>query len=397
MLGGETILPFEKALETVLNSAHQLGTEHVEVAHAANRVLAEDVKSDIDIPPFDKSAMDGFACRRADLANELTVVETIPAGHVPTKTIGVNQCAKIMTGGMVSQGADCVFMKEYVETCTENAVRFVGEKTADNICQKGEDIRAGDIVLRKGTLLKPQHIAVLASVGKTQPLVAKRPRVAVIATGNELVEPGCKPEPSQIRDSNSLQLSVQIESIGAVTASYGIAKDMDKAIDSMFEKAVEENDVVIISGGVSVGDFDLVPDILKQNGVELMFEKIAIKPGKPTVFGFCDEAFCFGLPGNPLAAFVIFELLVKPFLYKLMGHDYRHHDIRMPLGESIKRKKTKRQRWFPVAITQAGTVKPVEYHGSAHISALCGADGLINIGVGVAEIEKAAIVRVRLI
>ncbi|MHC4462625.1 MAG: molybdopterin molybdotransferase MoeA [Planctomycetota bacterium] len=391
------MLPFEKAFETVLNSARPLGMERVDLANAANRILAEDVQSDEDMPPFNKSAMDGFACRRADLANELTAVEIIPAGHVPTKTIGVKQCAKIMTGGMVPPGADCVFMKEYVEICTENTVRFVGEKTADNICQKGEDIRADDLVLRKGTLLKPQHVAVLASVGNTQPLVAKRPRVAVIATGNELVEPVSKPDLSQIRNSNSLQLSVQIESIGAVATSCGIAKDMDKAIDSMFEEAVEENDVVIISGGVSVGDFDLVPDILKQNGVELMFEKIAIKPGKPTVFGLCDEAFCFGLPGNPLATFVIFELLVKPFLYKLMGYHYKHHDIRMPLGDSIKRKKTKRQRWFPVAITEMGTVKPVEYHGSAHISSLCSADGLMSIDIDVAEIEKGTMVPVRLI
>ncbi len=157
------MLPFEKALETVLNSACQLGTERIDFSYALNRILAEDVKSDMDIPPFNKSAMDGFACRRADLSNELTMVETIPAGYVPQKAIGANQCSKIMTGAMVPNGADCVVMKEYVETPTENTVRFVGEKTADNICQKAEDIRVSDIVLQKGIKLRPQHIAVLAS------------------------------------------------------------------------------------------------------------------------------------------------------------------------------------------------------------------------------------------
>lgn len=391
------MLSFEEAFEIALSSAGQLGAERVNISRALNRVLAEDVESDMDLPPFNKSAMDGFACQRADLANELTIVETIPAGQVPTKTVGKNQCAKIMTGSMVPAGADCVVMKEYIESPTENTVRFIGEKTADNICRKAEDIKVGDIVLRKGTLLKPQHIAVLASVGNTQPLVAKRPRVAVIATGTELVEPASKPELSQIRNSNSFQLTVQIESAGAVAKYYGIAGDTDEAIDSLFKKALDQNDVVLISGGVSVGDFDFVPRILKQNNIDLLFDKIAIKPGKPTVFGVSEKAYCFGLPGNPVSTFVLFEILVKPFLYKLMGHDYKPHNIRMPLGESVKRKKTKRQRWLPMAITQSGTVKPVEYHGSAHISSLCAADGLTRIDVGVGEIEKGTMMEVRLI
>ena len=390
------MLVFDEALKIVLSSAHSLGAEHVNIANAMGRVLAEDIESDIDMPPFDKSAMDGYACQRADLGKELTVIETIPAAYVPKKTIQPGQCAKIMTGGMVPEGADCVIMKEYVEMPAENTIRFVGEKTANNICKRAEDIKAGDIVLHKGTLLKPQHIAVLASVGCARPLVAKRPKVAVVATGNELVEPTFKPGPARIRNSNSFQLTAQIEGVGAIATNYGIVSDTDKAIDSMFKKAVKENDVVIISGGVSVGDFDLVPGILRQNGFELLFEKIAIKPGKPTVFGLLDNVYCFGLPGNPVSMFVLFEILVKPFLYKLMGHNYRHPNIRMPLDETIRIKKPDRQRWLPAAITKAGTVKPVEYHGSAHIGSLCDAGGLISIDAGVAEVEKGTIVLVRL-
>jgi molybdopterin molybdotransferase len=391
------MLSFEQALDTVLSSARPLGSERVGITDAANRVLAEDIKSDIDIPPFNKSAMDGYACRRADLANELAVVEIIPAGYAPTKSVGPNQCAKIMTGSVVPEGADCVVMKEYIETPTKDTVRFVGEETRDNICEKGEDIKAGDIVLHKGTLLKSQHIAVLASVGRTRPIVSKMPRVGVIATGSELVDPACAPEPSQIRNSNSFQLAAQVESMGAIATDYGIAEDTKNGIDSILKKALAANDVVIVSGGVSVGDFDLVPGILRQNDIDLLFESVAVKPGKPSVFGVSEEIYCFGLPGNPMSTFVQFEILIKPFLYKLMGHDYNCRDVRIPLDESIERKKTERQAWFPVTITEAGTARLIEYHGSAHISSLCCADGLVSVDVGVAEVEKGTIVPVRLI
>lgn len=391
------MLPFEEAFEKTLSSARQLGTERIEFSCALNRVLAEDVKSDIDMPPFNKSAMDGFACRRADLNNELTVVEIIPAGYVPQKAIEKNQCSKIMTGGMVPKAADCVIMKEYVESLTENTIRFTGKNTADNICQKAEDIRAGDVVLHKGTVLKPQHIAVLASVGNTQPLVASKPTVAVIATGSELIEPSGKPEAAQIRNSNSFQLAAQIENMGATAVNYGVAGDTVDEIDIVLNKALRQSDVVIVSGGVSAGDFDFVPGIFKKNNIEMLFEKIAIKPGKPTVFGVLEDSYCFGLPGNPVSTFVLFEILVKPFLYKLMGCDYKPLNVHMLLDKSLISKKAKRQRWLPVAITKKGTVKPVEYHGSAHINSLCNTDGLVCMDVGAAEIKKGTSTAVRLI
>lgn len=391
------MLTFEKALDTVLSSVRPLGSERVDIADASNRILAENVKSDMNIPPFNKSAMDGYACRRMDLANELTVIETIPAGYVPTKALQANQCSKIMTGGMVPKGADCVIMKEYVETIVENTVRFIGEQTKDNICRQAENIKAGDIVLRKGTIISSQHIAVLASVGNTQPLVAAMPKIGVIATGDELVEPASQPEPSQIRNSNSFQLAAQIGNAGAIATNYGIARDATNIIDSVFKKAARENNVVIISGGVSVGDFDFVPEMLRRNNIDLLFEKIAVKPGKPTVFGVSQEIYCFGLPGNPVSTFVLFEVLVKPFIYKLMGHVYKPLNVRMPMGERVTIKKAKRQKWLPVTITNEGTVMLVEYHGSAHISSLCSADGLISVDVGVTEVKADVPVSVRLI
>lgn len=389
------MLPFEQAFRTVLDSARELGTERVGIEQATNCILGEDVKSDIDIPPFNKAAMDGYACRREDLSYELEIIETIPAGCTPEKEIGPKQSSKIMTGSVVPHGADCVIMKEYVEMRRENTIRFVGKETADNICQKGEDVRAGDIVLRKGTLLRAQHIAVLASVGHNEPLVAKRPRAAVIATGDELVEPASQPGPSQIRNSNGFQLYAQVENTGAIAANYGIAKDTTKAIDSMFKQAFDENDVVIVSGGVSVGDFDLVPQILRRNNFELLFERVAVKPGRPTVFATSENTYCFGLPGNPVSSFVMFELLIKPFLYKMMGHDFKPAFTRARLDETIRRKKTERDSWLPVLFTQGRKIARINYHGSAHINALCEADGLLCMPAGVAEIKEGTSVAVR--
>jgi molybdopterin molybdotransferase len=391
------MLPFDEALKIVLDSAHKLGSERVDIARAANRILAEDVESDMDMPPRDRSVFDGYACRREDLANELKIIETIRAGMPPKKTIGPNQCAKIMTGATVPKGANCVFMVEFAETPTAGTVRFTGEKTDDNIRPQGRDIKAGQVVLRCGTRIRPQDIAVLATVGHAEVLVARKPTIGIIATGDELVEPHSKPSPWRLRNSNSPQLAAQLESVGTAVTDYGIAKDRTDEIDQIFKKAAAENDVVLLSGGVSMGDFDLVPGILKKNNIELLFEKIALKPGKPTVFGISENLYCFGLPGNPVSTFAVFELLVKPFLYKLMGHDYAPPNVQMPVDESIRRKDTERRGWIPVAITDAGTLRKVEYHDSGHINALCGADGLVCMDVGVAEIPKGTIVQIRLI
>jgi len=178
------MIAFDDAFEIMMGPARRLGTERVGIERALNRVLAENVASDIDMPPFNKSAMDGFACRRADLANELTIIETIPAGLVPKKVIVQNQCAKIMTGAVVPEGADCVIMVEYTKSVGENRIRFTGSSTEENICLKGEDIKKGDVVLRAGCRISAQHIAVLASHGWVKPLVSLQPRVGIIATGN---------------------------------------------------------------------------------------------------------------------------------------------------------------------------------------------------------------------
>jgi molybdopterin molybdotransferase len=388
------MISFEQAIKIIMELVQPLDKERIDIDKSLNRILVEDVVSDIEMPPFNKSAMDGFACRRTDLSNKLTIIETIPAGYVPKKKISKNKCAKIMTGAVVPEGADCVIMVEHAEFISYNQIRFTGEFTADNICSRAEDVKKGEVVLAKGTRIRPVHVALLAAVGCTKPLVSCQPKVGVIATGNELVEPYIKPNFSQIRNSNSSQLSTQISNMGICPIYYGIASDEEQAIDSMLRKAISETDVILLSGGVSMGDFDLVPKVLRQNNIKLAFEKIAIKPGKPTVFGFSDESFFFGMPGNPVSTLVIFEIMVKPFLYKMMGHDFKPVIMQKKLTQAISRKRTERKSCIPV-VFENDKIKPIEYHGSAHIKAMCDADGIVEIPVGISEIKEGTIVDVR--
>ncbi len=389
------MIPFEKALEIVMDAARQLETEAVALEDTHGRILAQDVTSDMDMPPFDKSAMDGYACRREDLGNELTVIEKIPAGYVPRHALKRNQCAKIMTGGMVPEGADCVIMVEFTKNLTDTTIAFKGKETKKNIAHKAEDLKKGDLVLSKGIRLRAQHIAVLATAGCTAPLVSRQPRVGVIATGNELVTPDKEPAPSQIRNSNSYQICAHVKSALAIPSYYGIAQDTEESLDTMIKSAKAENDVIILSGGVSMGDYDIVPEMLEKNGFNLLFHRVEIQPGRPVVFGHSDEAFCFGLPGNPVSTFVTFELIVKPFLCTMMGYDFRPLDMPFRLDQTITRKRAKRTAWIPVAFSGDGGVVPIEYHGSGHLHALSDADGMIVIPVGVNEVKEGTIVYVR--
>lgn len=389
------MLSFEKAFEIMMNAAVKLGTETVDLYEALDRILADDVRTDRDMPPFDKSAMDGYACQRENLGNTLEIIEKIPAGKIPLKTVGKNECSKIMTGAKLPKGADCVFMKEYSENSTNDTVRFIGKNTENNICYKGENLKKGAIVLKKGTRIKPQDIAALATVGCAKPEVSIRPRVGIIATGDELVEPNLIPGETQIRNSNSYQLLSQAKKMGALPIYFGIAKDTVASLDEKIREAREQSDVLLLSGGVSMGDYDYVPDVLRKTGFEIVFHKVGIKPGRPTLFGVSKNAYCFGLPGNPVSAFVTFELFVKPFLFKMMGHDFKPFVVPMILEETIKRKKTERRSFLPVKRTAGGGVVPVKYHGSGHLNALCEADGIITIPEGVATVIKGEKVDVR--
>lgn len=389
------MLLFEDALDIVLKSSKTLEVEQVLLNDSLNRILAEDVKSDMDIPPFIRSAVDGYACRRKDIKEALEVVELIPAGQAPSKVVGKNQCSKIMTGAQVPEGADCVLMVEYTESVTKNIIRFIAADTMNNIAYKAEDVHYGDVVLIKGTLIKPQHIAILATIGCAKPLVSKQPKVAIISTGDELVEPVIKPGPSQIRNSNAYQLIAQVKNAYCIPIYIGIAPDDKGKTKIMITEALEKSDVLLLTGGVSMGDFDYIPGILKEKNIELKFQKLLVRPGSPTVFGVSDNRWIFGLPGNPVSSFVVFEMLAKPLLLKLMGGNGEIKNIKLPVAENYKRKKTDRLNWVPVNINSKGEAAMIEYHGSAHIHSVCFADGLMMVPFGVNEIKKGEKVDVR--
>jgi len=235
----------------------------------------------------------------------------------------------------------------------------------------------------------------MASTGNSHPEVTRRVMVGIIATGDEIVEPDVKPEVYQIRNSNSYQLMTQVERTGVNFRYYGIASDTKEAISELVGRAAGECDVILISGGISMGEFDFTQDVLNDMEFDTLFNKVAVKPGKPTTFAVSGATYCFGLPGNPVSTFVIYEILVKPFIYKIMGHDYTPVSIKLPLMQSITRTKTEREEWVPVTINEDGEVIPLSYHGSGHFNSLAGADGLVCFPRGVARIERGRVVYVR--
>jgi molybdopterin molybdotransferase len=390
-----SMITLEQALEIAFEKAQLLGTENVDFLYSSGCILAQDVFADADMPPFNKSAMDGYACRRTDLEQELSVIELIPAGYAPTKKSEAGECSKIMTGAQVPEGADTVFMVEYSIEITAGKVRFTGEKTNSNICLKGEDLKEGDLVISAGTMLKPQHIAMLASVGCTNPSVYIKPQVGIISTGSELVNPEVKPRTSQIRNSNGPQLFAQATKQGFPVNYYGIVPDDEQLTTKIIEKSVAENDVTILSGGVSVGDFDFVPQIIRELGFEIHFSKINIKPGQHTTFASKENKYIIGLPGNPVSSFIQFEVFANPFLRKLMNYEQPEIRLPLPMSHDFFRKKSDREECLPVQVTDQNEVRMVEYHGSAHIHAYYLAFGYISVPAGTTELLKGELVHVR--
>jgi len=389
------MISFEEAFGIVMSSVFETGTEILPFTNTAGRILAEDIFSDIDMPPFNRSAVDGYACHRIDLNNELDVVEIIAAGKAPVQKVGKNKCSKIMTGAIVPPGCNVVFMVEESEILPNGKVRFTGSDPKLNMSFKGEDVRKGEVVLKKTMIIQPQDIAVMASVGHTKVLVKKKPLVGIISTGDELVNPSEIPGISQIRNSNAYQLAAQVARAGAEGRDYGIAADDEFITFKIIEKAIQECDIVIITGGVSMGDFDYVPLVLERAGVNILFDRVNVQPGKPTTFGLHTKALVFGLPGNPVSSFIQFEMLIRPLINKMMGHNRRPPEQNLPLGVDYERKSSAKLGLIPVKINEKMEVIPVDFHGSAHITALSDSDGIIALQPGIKLLTKGEIVNVR--
>ena len=389
------MLKFEEAYRIVMEASFSMEKENIPYTGSLGRVLAAPVKSDIDMPPWDRSAVDGYACRQDDLGKELAVLETIAAGTPPCHAVTPGKCSRIMTGAIVPDGADYIFMLEESKEVDGNRVIFTGKPGKSNISKRAEDVMKGETILRHGHFIRPQDIAVMAMAGATTVTVGCKVKVGVISTGNELVEPDKAPSQGQIRNSNAWQMLAQIDRAGARGTYYGIATDDEATTLRLIKKAIGENDVVLISGGVSEGDFDFVPSALKSMKLTIHFDQVAVQPGKPLTFCTGERKIVFGLPGNPVSTFVQFELMVRPLLEKMMGSKEEKPVIMLLLGTDFSRKRADRMALIPVRINDEGEAVPIEYHGSAHITALPGAWGIITIPQGQSWIQKGEPVSVR--
>ncbi len=394
MLVKPRMISVEDALAVIGRTKVSPRAGRTPLAKSLGHVLAQDLVSRISMPPFDKSAMDGYAVNSRDASASFKIVEMIPAGAVPTKAVRKGECAKIMTGGMLPRGADLVIRRELAVE-ESGRVRFTGRDDGSNICLKGEDVKPGDVVLRKGALLRPAEIGILASLGAAEVDVFERPAVGIIATGSEIVAPGSSLVPGCVYDSNSFSLAAQAVSCGAAVRLRRHVADAPEAIRRAVSSALKSCRLVLVSGGVSAGDFDYVPGVLRGLGVGIGFEQVAVQPGKPTVFGTRGGTVVFGMPGNPVSTFVIFEVFVKPLLFRMMGRGDEPLTVSGILSRALARRRTERAAFVPVRIVGDRVERP-EYHGSAHIQALGGANGLVYIPAGSEGHPEGSRVDVRL-
>jgi len=387
------MLTVAQAQAKVLDFAHQLPPETVALdARTLGLVLAEDIAADIDLPPYDKSLMDGYAVRSADLPDghgSLTVIGEITAGQTPRTPVGAGQAVRIMTGAPMPAGADAVIVVERTRSFEGDRVQIDDRPPSpgQNMLAQGKEMRRGDVVLRTGTVLRPQEFGVLAAVGRATAAVYPAARAAIVATGDELVEAAAIPGPGQIRNSNGPMLMAQSCRAKAVPRILGIARDRLDSLRELVREGLEAS-ILILSGGVSAGKLDLVPGVLQELGVEAHFHKVEMKPGKPVFFGTRGKTLVFGLPGNPVSSLVCFELFVRPAIRRLMGHsDAGPHWIKAVLTEKFVYR-TDRPTYHPARLEPTPTgwaVKPVPWFGSADLRGLLEADGLALFPPGNAE------------
>jgi len=321
------MIEYADARALVLAAAKTLPAEAVALPESLGRTLARDIKAAESIPPFTKATMDGYAVRAADTrrsgtaaarAVELDVLEDLPAGRLSRKTVGPGQAVRIMTGAPLPAGADAVVMVEDTEKAGRRVTVRREAGPGDNIGLAGEDLEKGEIALERGALIGPAEIGMLAAAGLRRVPVTRRPRLVVIATGDEIVEPGVRKRRGQIRNANGPALTAMALTAGAEAVYLGIARDRNASLAAKLAKA-RGADILVLSGGVSVGDYDLVKAELEAAGVRPVFWRVRIKPGKPVFFGVRGRQLVFGLPGNPTSAMVTFHLFVRPAIDRLLG------------------------------------------------------------------------------
>ncbi len=396
----------EAALEIILKSTSRLDAVDIDIVSSVGYILDEEVMSIDEIPPFDNSAMDGFAIRAADTDSatkdspaRLKIIDDQPAGRVSEKTVLPGTAIKVMTGAPIPAGTDSVIPIEL--TTYDDVVVNITEPfaTGKNIRLAGEDIPKNSIVMRPGRLLQPVEVGVLASIGRTKVRVVRKPKVSILGTGDELIPLGAPLVPGKIRDSNSFVLLNQVLNAGAEAHRIGVAKDTLEDVQAKLSAAMV-NDVVVTTGGVSVGERDFVKDVLLEMGAEQKFWKVAQKPGKPVAFLTLGEKLIFALPGNPVAAVVCFEEYVRPALLKMMGQTKLHRPLVNAIAAEDFKKKAGRKHHLGVMLEQKDGhyfVKLNGRQGSGILTSMAGADGIALLPKEATLIKAGEKVKVQLI
>jgi molybdopterin molybdotransferase len=403
---GVTMISVEEALKTILEGIHPLGCEKFPILSSLNCVIGEDIVSGRAIPPLANSAMDGYAVISADTAFAgkgkpavLDVLEDVPAGRVATQPIRKGQAIRIMTGAPLPEGADSVVRVEDTEAEQGRVKIFVAAAPGLDIREAGEDVKEGELVISKGTVLRAAEIGMLAALGRSNVAVHRRPVVAIISTGDELVDIDEVPGPGRIVNSNGYSLAALVLEAGGIPLQVGIARDNREDLLAKFQTAAQA-DIVVSSGGVSVGDYDLVKDIMAEIGSRIQFWRVAMRPGRPLAFGRMEGKPLFGLPGNPVSSMVSFEQFIRPAILKMRGY---RSIFRRALRAEIKEGYKKKQglKYFLRA--------RVELRGRKYVAALTGeqgsgilksmvlANGLIVLPENVASVKPGDEVAVQLL
>ncbi|MBN2790421.1 MAG: molybdopterin molybdotransferase MoeA [Candidatus Delongbacteria bacterium] len=376
------MIDLKTAWELILENSNTLNTLSVKVTDSVGYILDEDIYSPTDMPPFDKSAMDGYAFKHdgnETHEKEFFNIGMVAAGDIFTGELKNNECISIMTGAPLPDSTDTVIAVENTYKEDGKIVFDKNLKSGANVCFQGEDIAKGQLVLIKGTRIKTSHIAVISACGYNKIKVISKPRIAILNTGSEIIEPGDQLRTGQIYNSNGQMLQAMCKALNLPVEYIGIAKDNE---DSLSRSLIEglKYDILLISGGVSMGKFDLVPDMLQKAGVEKIFHKVKIKPGKPLFFGKHSKGIVFGLPGNPLSNFVGFTLFVTTAVKKMMNYDPVLPVFETGFMTEEFKQRPGRKNFFPAVINEDDDqffITPVKSNGSADILSLAKANGFL--------------------
>ena len=401
------LTPLHEALRIVLDSASPLGLEKVSILDALGRVLGEDVIAERHNPPWDNSAMDGFAVRSEDIAQDhaiskpvtLTVIEDVPAGKMPTQTVGKGQAIRIMTGAPIPKGADTVVKVEDTEHTPASVRVFKPEPRGANIRPQGEDVKQGDCIIPTGTRIRSGEAGMLAILAKSFVLVYQRPRVAILSTGDELADLDERFSEEKIINSNSYGIAAAVQEAGGVPILLGIARDTPAALKEKISHGLNA-DILVLSGGVSMGDYDFTKAVFRDLGAEMNFWKLAIRPGQPLAFGKIQGKLAFGLPGNPVSSMVTFEQLVRPAMLKLSGASgFGRPMLQAEFQEKFSKRNDRRHFLRGVLWREGGVfkVRTTGDQGSGILTSLVKANCLIDIPVDVERINPGDPVTVQML